>query len=89
MHQVTDRRGVFRRIDGVVTHHTLKALHRPSAMKGEDLVEEGFDVGKGAGFMHEAAPGPVEGPFCRTGIEAIVFFLETSQLIRAAAPSGA
>ena len=50
VHQLADRRGVFRGTDGIVAHHAFEALHGPRTMEGEDFVEKGFAVGKGACF---------------------------------------
>ena len=77
MHQVADRGCVFRGTDGIVAHHAFETLHGPRSMEGENFVEKGFAVGKGACLMHKPAARSMKGPFVGTGIEATVFLLET------------
>ena len=78
MHQITYRRGMFCRTDGVITHHAFKTFHGPRAMEGEHLVKERFAIRERACFVDETAPRTMKGPFGRTGVETIVFLLETS-----------
>lgn len=69
MHQVADRGCVFRGTDGIVAHHAFETLHGPRSMEGENFVEKGFAVGKGACLMHKPAARSMKGPFVGTGIE--------------------
>ena len=77
VHQLADCRGVFRRTDGIVTHHAFETLHGPRSMEGENFIEKGFAVGKGACLVHKPAARSMKGPFFGTGIEAVVFLLKT------------
>jgi hypothetical protein len=83
VHQVADRGCVFRGTDGIVAHHAFETLHGPRSMEGENFVEKGFAVGKGACLMHKPAARSMKGPFVGTGIEATVFLLETGHLAMA------